>query len=169
MEPFRQGYLDSLCGIYSILNADKVINNPTKEESELLFNNIIRFLSKKRILRDIIIEGSDHKTISKIMDNVVVDRIPLRMSNKKSLFSIDEWWKYSQEFLSEKLNRAVIVSIGGKDSHLTVANKITNKRMFLLDSNWREFIKKDDCTTVWNYDETRHVIYPAQCWYLGKE
>ena len=44
MLPYEQGGLDSLCGLYSIVNAERVINGSTYEESVALFNDIVAYL-----------------------------------------------------------------------------------------------------------------------------
>ncbi len=169
IKPSHQGYLDSLCGIYSIVNADKIVNNSTEDESQSLFNTIIRHLAKKKILKDITLEGTDHKTMTDLINNVVGFRFPYKVSNRKSVSSLNEWWEISSKFLIEKPNRTIILSVGGRDNHLTVISRITQRRIFLLDSNKRDFFKRSDCTTLAKWDESKLVIYPAQCWYLGKE
>ena len=57
MLPFNQGALDSLCGIYSVVNADRILNMTPKEGSKELFSEIIHFLSRKRWLSSILTEG----------------------------------------------------------------------------------------------------------------
>ena len=47
MLPFEQGGLDSLCGLYSIVNAERVVNNTSNDDSLVLFNDIIAYLNKK--------------------------------------------------------------------------------------------------------------------------
>jgi hypothetical protein len=166
---FMQGELDSLCGMYSIVNADRIINNSSKEQSQELFNSIILYLAKKRMLTGVILEGTDHRVMTKVMRDVVGDRIPLQITNKRNFKNLKEWWKYSKNFLEEASNRSIIASIGGKQGHLTVIREMSERRMVLLDSSWLVIMKRIDCRFTDYAWEDKHVIYPSQCWYLGRE
>ena len=165
---FEQGYLDSLCGVYSVLNAERLINKSMQEDSQLLFNLIIDYLSRKRMLKDVILDGVNHKVISNIMKDVVADRIPYRQTNKRNFYTVKEWWHFSKLFLEEKENRAIILSIGGRENHLTVIERMTDRRMFLSDSSNMLIIRKSQCV-IGYIDREKYVIYPSQTWYLGRE
>lgn len=166
---FTQGALDSLCGMYSIINADKIINKSSKEESQELFNSIILYLARKKMLTGVIIEGTDHNVMKTIMKNVVKDRIPLQITNKRRFKNLRQWWEYSRNFLEEAEGRAIILSLGGKDYHLTTIQEMSERRMLLLDSSWYIHIKKSECRLSDYPDEDKYKIYVSQCWYLGKE
>jgi hypothetical protein len=170
LKTFKQGDLDFLCGIYSIINADKIINDSTPEESHQLFKDIIHHLAKRRILKKVIIEeGITHRQVTDIMDKVIADRIPFCATNKRGLYELGEWWEESKLFL--KLDkRVIILSLGGIDSHLTVLYKMTNKNLFLMDSNVGNCkLHRSFVDIVGSAGNDKHLIYPAQCWYLGKE
>jgi hypothetical protein len=165
---YWQGYWDSLCGVYSLLNADQIVNNSTEEESQILFNSIVQYLAKKRQLKDVILDGTNHTLMQKMLDNAIGDRIPIRITNRKNITSLKEWWNYSQEFISYS-NRSIIISLGGKTSHYSVAKSMTDKVIQLADSNGRGIIRKSACKMQGYEKEDRYVIYPSQCIYLGKE
>lgn len=169
MNEFKQGYLDSLCGIYSIVNADKLINKSSENESQILFNRIVDYLHDIGILRDILIEGVDQKTMKEIIFNVALDRFPLHKTNKRGIISIREWWNYSQSFVDGHDTRAIILSLGGRISHLTTIYRMTNRRIFLFDSGISSILNRADCKMNNYTDSDKYKIYPAQCWYLGKE
>ena len=57
MKSYQQGGLDSLCGIYSIVNAERIINGTTTEESDALFSKIISHLDQNKRLRSILASG----------------------------------------------------------------------------------------------------------------
>ena len=76
MVPFQQGGLDSLCGIYSLINAERIINNTNAENSQKLFNETIKFLEEERQLAPILTEGMLLKQIKLVLNNVIGDRIP---------------------------------------------------------------------------------------------
>lgn len=165
-----QGYLDSLCGIYSILNADKIVNGTPEFGSQELFNDIIDYLDRRKILKETLLGGCDHKTLSKIIRTLENINFPLCKTNKRGIIKLNDWWKYSKEFLEGGQNRTIILSIGGRIYHLTVIERMTDRTIYLRDSSvgWRT-IKKSMCRMA-GYPETdKYIIYPSQCWYLGKE
>lgn len=167
---FYQGYLDSLCGIYSIVNADRLINKSSDVESQELFNYIVEYLDTRGILKDIILEGSDHRLMSTIISHIGDWKFPVRISNRKNLISVKKWWEYSKEFMEGGENRTIILSIGGKIQHLTVVERITGGTLYLKDSTWGwKTIKKSMCKLPGYAENDKYIIYPSQCWYLGKE
>ena len=170
MLPFEQGGLDSLCGLYSIVNAERVINNTSNEESLELFNEVISYLNKKRQLSGILIEGMYLKNVKTVLEKVVGDRVPyqrLPFAGKPNP-DLDYFWKEIQYFLEESPHRAVILSISGVHDHFTVIRSITDRQMQLFDSDawWR--INRTNCTTTNQTKRRRHVLYPAQTYFLGR-
>lgn len=173
MLPYLQGSLDNLCGIYAIINAERIVNDSTKEEGQQLFYEIVRYLSRKRILANTVTCGINHHWFEQIMLRVVGDRVK-RITTRPSLEPLKSWWKFANKFLEEP-NRAIILSFGGKDDHLTVTSRMTARTIYITDSTadgykpWRVVFRRRDCTTLGEVsDWTKIVIYPYQCWYLGK-
>lgn len=169
---FVQGYLDSLCGVYGIVNAEKIINKSSNERSQEIFNSIIEYLSKKRILKEIIIKGINHKIISAIMYDVIRDTIPFTFTNKR-FHNKKEWWEFSKGFIEEKDNRTVMLSVGGREDHITVARHFTERSIHLFDSGAYggiRSIRKSACRLAGTYDlNDKYIIFPSQCWYMGRD
>lgn len=165
---FQQGWLDSMCGIYSAVNAERLINKSTENESQVLFNEIVEYLSKKRFLKNAILNGINHKWLMGILVNVVGDKIPLRITNRKNMESVSCWWKYTQEFMCIP-NRAVIISIGGIEDHFSVVKSMNNSIMNLSDSGGYRTITKSSCKLKGYDKRDKFIIFPAQCVYLGRE
>jgi hypothetical protein len=163
MNGFYQG-LDSLCGIYSIINAYQYLNDASPEECQLLFDDIIKYLSKKRMLKDAILSGVWKKNISMIMRDVLGDRI----KNKTLIWAGQPnpttrvYWNSVVEFL-EVPKSCVIIGIGGKYDHFTVGISATQKTIKLLDSDGLKFLRYKECSTDLGKDI---VLYPAQTFYL---
>ncbi len=173
MNTYYQGYMDGLCGIYSILNADKLVNGTSDQESQVLFNQIVEHLDYQGILKDVILEGSDHKTLRKVINSLeTIDSkvFPLCSTNKRGIIKLKDWWEYSRGFLEEGKNRTIILSLGGKVLHLTVIERMTDRTIYLKDSSWEwRTIKRSSCKIMGYPNTDKYIIYPAQCWYLGKE
>lgn len=165
--PFAQGWLDSLCSVYGIVNAYRILYNATESESQELFNSIITYLSKKRMLRDTIINGTPYKRMVKIMNDVIGETIPIKESNKKNITTVNDWWNISTDFMNSGEKRVIILSVNGKQDHDTVVKTITDKAMLLFDSGGMKTIRKSQCKIKGYLKEDKYIIWPSQCWFLG--
>jgi len=171
MLPFEQGGLDSLCGIYSIVNAERVINNSSYEESVALFNEIVAFLDKKKMLGPLLVEGMYLQNVKYVLEKVVRDRIPYQRVHFAGWPNPDlkTFWNEMSSFLNANPRRAVILSLSGAHDHFTVVKSITDKQVQLFDSNTMKYLNRANCTTVAPTARKRHVLYPAQTYFLGRE
>ena len=165
LRKFNQGGLDSLCSVYAVVNTYKIIKDATDDESNEMFNKIIKYLHKKRILCDTIIEGTSHKTMSKIIREIVgKDFSEVINLYKWGEYSISAWWDYMKEYSDNGYK--IILSIGGIRNHYSIVGKMTHKTMFMIDSNGLDKVRKKDCE-IQGYDkEDKYVIYPSQCFII---
>lgn len=167
---FLQGWLDCLCGVYSVVNAHRFLFNASEEQSQELYNNIIRYLSKKRMLKETIIEGMTHTWMGKILYDVVGDTIPIKIGNIKNVLTLAEWWQIATEHMTSGEKRVIILSIDGRSEHYTVVSGINEKALSLFDSSVlspTKFIRKSACKLKGYKKDDKYVIFPSQCWFLG--
>ena len=75
-EPFMQSSLDSMCGIFAILNSYQIVCNADENSCQTVFNEIIEYLSKKRILKGVLIGGMAFKEMDMVMKDVIYKYIP---------------------------------------------------------------------------------------------
>lgn len=171
LPPFQQGGLDSLCGLYSIVNAERFINHSSDDEAQQLFNDIIHYLSRKRLLPKLLIGGVIHKQMVMIMDEVVGERfgqkdIPWRGVPKPEL---DTFWKSMQDFLDGTPGRSIILGLKGFHDHWTVIETITNRSIMLYDSALIKRLPRSTCTTVYATGKRKHLLLPAQTYFLSND
>jgi hypothetical protein len=170
--PFQQGGLDSLCGLYSIVNAERFINHSTDEEAQELFNNIIHKLSRKRLLARFLIDGINHTHMLMILDEVVGTN---RISSQSVLWrgvlnpDLDMFWKSMQDFLDGTPGRSIILGIQGYHDHWTVIESISNRSILLYDSARIKRLPRSRCTTVYTTNQRKHLLLPAQTYFLSNE
>ncbi len=171
MLPFEQGGLDPLCGVYSILNAEKIINNTTSEGSQKLFNDIVRQLDKRGILVDVLTGGMRFKTITMLLSEVMSERIPYQKSPFQGRANpcLSTFWHEMGSFLSARTSRVVLLGLAGEYDHWTVAQSISDKQVKLFDSVGLHVLNRRHCTTGLAKGERRHMLFPAQTYFLGKE
>jgi hypothetical protein len=172
LPPFQQGGLDSLCGLYSIINAERFINRSSDDETQQLFDDLIHYLSKRKLLSKFLIGGILHREMLGILYTVVGKRrianieIPWRGVANPDLTT---FWKSIQAFLDGTPGRAVILGLQGYHDHWTVIEKITNRSILLYDSALIKRLPRSSCTTVYATWQRKHVLLPAQTYFLSNE
>ena len=169
--PFQQGGLDSLCGLYSIVNAERIINRSSNIEVQQLFDDIIHFLSRKRLLAKLLIGGVLHKQMILILNEIVGERIPNVQIPWRGVPNpeLDVFWKSMQDFLDGTPKRAIILGFQGYHDHWTVIESITDKSILLYDSALIKRLPRARCTTMYTTNTRKHLLFPAQTYFLSNE
>ncbi|MDP1548047.1 MAG: hypothetical protein Q8L87_18710 [Anaerolineales bacterium] len=172
LPPFQQGGLDSLCGLYSIINAERIINRSSDEESQELFDDLIHYLARRKLLGKFLIGGIIHREMLVVLDKVVGKKrilnvwIPWRGVANPDLTT---FWKSMQYFLDGTPGRSIILGLQGYHDHWTVIEKITNRSILLYDSALIKRLSRAECTTGYATWRRKHLLYPAQTYYLSNE
>jgi hypothetical protein len=172
LPPFQQGGLDSLCGLYSIINAERIINYSTDDETQQLFDGLIHYLSRRRLLSKFLIGGIIHTEMLVILKKVVGKKriarveIPWRGVQNPDLTT---FWKSMQNFLDGTPGRAIILGLQGYHDHWTVIEKITSRSILLYDSALIKRLTRSRCTTVHANGKRWHQLLPAQTYFLSNE
>ncbi len=170
--PFQQGGLDSLCGLYSIINAERFINHSTHEETQQLFDDLIHYLSRRGLLTKFLIGGIIHTEMLVILNKVVGKKrisnvsIPGRGVNNPDL---TRFWRSMQNFLDGTPGRAIILGLQGYHDHWTVIENITSRSIMLYDSSKIKRLPRSRCTTVYATWKRKHLLLPAQTYFLSNE
>jgi hypothetical protein len=170
--PFQQGGLDSLCGLYSIINAERFINRSSDEETQKLFNDLIHYLSRRGLLTKFLIDGIIHTEMLVILNKVIGKQ---RISNVQIPFrgmptpDLTAFWKSMQRFLDGTPGRAIILGLQGYHDHWTVIETITNRSIKLYDSSLIKRLPRSSCTTVYATWKRKHLLLPAQTYFLSNE
>jgi hypothetical protein len=170
--PFQQGGLDSLCGLYSIVNAERYINHSSDEETQQLFDDLIYYLSRRGLLSKFLIGGIMHTEMLVILSKVVGKKrisnveIPWRGMQNPDLTT---FWKSMKSFLDGTPNRAIILGLQGYHDHWTVIESITSRSIMLYDSALIKRLPRSSCTTVYTTETRKHLLFPAQTYFLSNE
>ena len=170
--PFQQGGLDSLCGLYSIINAERFINHSSDEETQQLFDDLIHYLSRRGLLTKFLIGGIIHTEMLVILNKVVGKK---RISNVEIPWrgvqnpDLTKFWKSMQKFLDGTSGRAIILGLQGYHDHWTVIESITNRSIMLYDSALIKRLPRSSCTTLYATWKRKHLLLPAQTYFLSNE
>jgi hypothetical protein len=172
LPPFQQGGLDSLCGLYSIVNAERFINRSSDDESQQLFDDLIHYLSRRGMLGKFLIGGILHPQMLLILKKVVGKK---RIANVELYWrgvpnpDLTTFWKSMQAFLNGTPGRSIILGLQGYHEHWTVIEKITSRSILLYDSALIKRLPRNFCTTVYAKGQRKHVLLPAQTYFLSNE
>ncbi|MBL8077243.1 MAG: hypothetical protein JNM55_04710 [Anaerolineales bacterium] len=172
LPPFQQGGLDSLCGLYSIINAERFINHSSDEETQQLFDDLIHYLARRKLLSKFLIGGIIHSEMLVILKKVVGNK---RISNVQIPWrgvpnpDLTTFWKSMQYFLDGTPGRSIILGLQGYHDHWTVIEKITNRSILLYDSSLIKVLPRSRCTTVYATWKRKHLLLPAQTYFLSNE
>ncbi len=169
LPPFQQGGLDSLCGLYSIVNAERFINHSSDESAQELFDSIIHYLSRRHLLAKLLIGGVIHRQMLQILNDVVGDRIPNLWIPWRGVPTpeLDTFWRSLQNFLDGTPGRAVILGLDGYHDHWTVIETISDKSIFLYDSALIKRLPRSSCSTSHTNARRKHILLAAQTYYLS--
>lgn len=115
MEPYWQGSLDGLCGIYSIINAVRiVVGGISAEKCYRLFFKILTALEEKHSLPYVVSSGVEINGLAHIFKTVIEKEYPVVKRSKpfhrRRDASLDEVWERMQDFLSMP-NRSVLIGL----------------------------------------------------------
>ena len=172
LPPFQQGGLDSLCGLYSIVNAERFINHSSDEDTQQLFDDLIHYLSRRGLLGKLLIGGVIHTQMLLILDKVVGKE---RISNVQIPWrgvpnpDLTTFWNSMQNFLDGTSGRAIILGLQGFHDHWTVIETISNRSINLYDSALIKRLPRSSCTTVYATWKRKHLLFPAQTYFLSNE
>ena len=170
LPPFQQGGLDSLCGLYSIINAERFINHSSDEETQQLFDDLIHYLSRRGLLTKFLIGGIIHTEMLVILNKVIGKKriscveIPWRGMNNPDLTA---FWRSIQNFLDGTPGRSIILGLQGYHDHWTVIESITNRSILLYDSALIKRLPRYSCTTSYTTEKRKHLLLPAQTYFLS--
>lgn len=144
IRPYEQGDLDSLCGLYTVINAVRVAVHPhrriSKPQSLELFVAGLRALSRSRKLLRGLTVGIDEPTLDRVCDAVIaeanrvlgVELITVRPR-------LDAEWSSAAalRFMRSHLRAGapVIVGFEGQLDHWTVVVRSSATRLSFFDSS----------------------------------
>ena len=167
IEPFRQGELDSLCGIYAVLNAlTALCPDFDGELGAVIFRKMVKVLgtTADRPLAALHV-GMSQDLVQAMLDVGCreVERVLDVKIRSRPFPTFDEHptlgalWSCLQGELSHK--QVAILGVSGADEHWTVAYAVTDKVIRLVDSqNW-SVLRRGRCTT--KPARTRFRLDPA--------
>ena len=182
VRPIRQGSIDHLCGVYSVLNATETVigkyrvDRKRKKKSsqrKTLFNDLIGHLAKNNLLKEALTTGIDDIDIGLI--DVAIESVRSYQNQKmrkRKVFetddgTLDEYWEQLTRHLSSP-DSAVIILLTGRIKPWTCVKAITPDAMILSDSTGMKKIARSHCT-VDTESSDLYTLWPAMTYLLSVE
>ncbi len=170
MKPYYQGALDSICAIYSLVNATRIIAGINDNEARVLFRQILAYLEKSKDLSVVLTQGIGLTTIGGILKDVIGDKILNRNIPYKHHpdTTLDEFWTAMADFLNEGPRRAILIGLGGPVwDHWTIVESISDRQIRFFDSHKLRQLNRTRCTTTRSTSARPHVLQPTHTYFLS--
>ena len=147
--PYSQGDLDYLCGVYSIINAIRLVLQPiepvSKAKSRALFDDSIEFLRQNAALEPALTNGISIRRWQQLAAFVAdractavwsngIETTDRRMSERRIVRCIAD---------SLACGWPVLLHLGRHQQHFSVITGITQHSILLFDSNERVRVKRE--------------------------
>lgn len=172
IDPYHQGSLDGLCGIYAVINAVRLLF-PGLEEAAArdLFTHAVRLLEDRPLTLDIVHAGIGDRDLRRLVVEcgtylldehelvVTLGRIPV--GKRVSVQAI--WSGLAAELASPA---AAIVGMTGRERHWTVAYRVTSRTLWLADSSGMQQLARSRCTV--SDTEGRYRLDPSAIFVLRR-
>jgi hypothetical protein len=149
--PYEQGALDSLCGVYSLINAMRIlIKDLNYTEAERVFRRILQYVESKKRLSSVMTGGIGDRDVFNIARTVLHAKYNISI---KRLYGDDQRPSVSKivakmaKLLRDE-NVAIIISIEAVDyEHWSVIKSLSAKEIQLCDSAGTKRVQLSKCTT----------------------
>ena len=154
VKPYAQGDLDSLCGIYAIINAFRALcREITWEISTHLFQHLVRCLNRhaKQALFPIIF-GTGTSLMRKLLgeaQSYLKKRLKIELAiepkgRELKSKSLEAAWQRLSAIVDE--TTVLILPLSGRWDHWTVLYDINARKIRLVDSSHRRELTRSRCT-----------------------
>lgn len=154
-KPYRQGDLDGLCGLYSTINAIRVLCPELDHGNHVwLFSRLLHELPKLGARLEVVAtDGIGRGQLAKLIRRAAADvadefdiglrvtRVPKTLRRTADLKT---FWAWLGRHLSP--TSVAVVGLDGRMSHWTVAVKVTGQQVRIFDSGDMGAIRRRSCT-----------------------
>lgn len=180
----RQGSIDCLCGVYSVLNATEIVigkyqnDRALKErgsQKRVLFGELVGYLAKKNKLEKALTNGISNINSRGGLIDIAIKSVKkhqkLKME-KQTAFDEDpctlkEYWEKLSRHLEQEGSSALIC-LSGRREHWTCVKKITPKALILADSSGIKQIYRYQCT-IGKEEKGMYTLWPTMTYLLSLE
>ncbi len=154
-EPYRQGDLDGLCGVYSAINAVRALCPEIDgDDASWLFDHLVRYLANNGNAASGAVAngigcGDEARVLMKAVRYLADEHdIDLRLSRLPKALrraaDIDRLWQALGEAVSSTC--VAVLGLAGRHEHWTVAVDVSPQQIRLYDSGEISALRRRQCT-----------------------
>lgn len=173
--PIKQGSLDGLCGIYTVLNSlEGMFGSELRPKLiKTSFSKICRFLLAHERLHDALISGMSTKVYKRVIGEACQHfasqnlYFSFERGFKDNKVEASNFWKTLENHLSRHGPGSIIIGLSGKHDHWTSLKTIDDKRLMFLDSSGLKYLDKSRCSPN-TQANSLHVLLPKEVFLLKK-
>lgn len=171
---YRQGALDSLCGVYAVINSTKAMADERKvrisrEGCRELFVALCDALAQDERLAVAITSGMEIQAFRKLLraaHHWAEDAFGLRLSSVRAFNTQPEglsaYWDRVQTHAETFGAGSVLLCMNGRYDHWSCVRSITQRRISLFDSDGIQHLDRDRCTVAATSGRRQHILRPTQ-------
>lgn len=171
---YRQGTLDSLCGVYAVINSTKAMCDQhgrrlTRGACKELFVELCNVLAGGGRLADALANGTTIRTfqqMTRAAHEWVADQQGLQLKSVRAFGSapsgLADYWDRLVDHTEQYGNGSVLVGMSGKHNHWSCIRSISERNISLMDSDGIVSLRRDRCTVGEPTTRRQHVLWPTQ-------
>ena len=169
IEPFQQGQLDALCGLYATVNAVQICQGALSKQAALeLFEELVDYLEHwDKASDERMYLGMSSLELVRAL-KATQEHYPITWKRPfiRKTPQLDHLWSKLSDFLNEP-GRCVILDITDRygQGHWTVLYRITESVLHLCDSCGRQRINRQHCTTQ-SREPNTFTITAYNCFFI---
>ena len=156
-QAFQQGALDSLCGLYAVINALRLAHRPFgpfgRERARALFTELVELSEARWGMANVIVDGYDDDQFRTLLANGL--KLARELTGRhycqsfKAVGGFDDKrrnWLRSLERLTAHPATAVIVGIWGRMDHWSVLAGVSERSLLFYDSDALKYLPLVRCS-----------------------
>ena len=152
---YKQGDLDGLCGVYSVVNAVRALCPELDQEgAQWLFAHLLQAMSDAGVdVCAAVTGGIARGELSRLIKVAIAhidEELEIRLTVKRlpkalrQTSNLGQLWQAFEASLSSEC--VAIIGIAGIHSHWTIATQVTAKQVRLYDSGRIAMLRRGHCT-----------------------
>lgn len=159
IKPIEQGSMDNLCGLYTVINALRLIIPPSRGRDQKLFQEAVAYLDEKEWLSSVLTEGMPTALFAALA----------RHMNRQHQIAIERVGHSRSQQPEETIMRAVdaglpvLASVDSPLDHFSVICGYSPTRWLLFDSYGYRWLNRRHC--AWN--RTKNTRHRLVAWILS--
>lgn len=171
MFPYEQGNLDAFCGIYSIVNATRLINRNIRDKEAIrLFGKCMKHVEKRRSLGRVCTAGIDQDDLWNILKELILVNHPINAKRpfyRNGKISTKDYLRELRDYFDQGGKRSAIILIEDSDGeHWTVIKAMTKKQISLFDSSMMKTVHTAKCGVHKQTKEKPYLLTPKTTYFL---